>query len=258
MHEAALEHNKIVATFAYSNEEMASKFSHRRVPAVFLRSNVEGMLLSGSMDEQLMNRVNEVRLPHVFMNVNDAHRQPCDSISFNEDHCGRLATEHLLHLGHRNLVHVSLDNPDGGRHYSTRHRRRAFESTVSDAGVRGRVVFYDRNADDPLAHLRAILKDADRPTAIFAYNNQLTLATYRVLSELGLSCRDVGLVGVQWQSEYEVQELRINHVALPAPEMGKLAFEALMRKISGEKDLPAIELRGTLVESASVFPVSSP
>lgn len=176
---------------------------------------------------------------------------PCDSVVIDNEEGGRLATAHLLGLGHRRIGLLVADTDwttDAGR-------VSGYRAAHADAGVEVderlllRIGFH---APDAEVRIGALL-DEGRPTALFAANNQLAEHAWNVLRGRGLALpRDMSLVGfddVQWTS---MVDPGITVVAQPTDELGRAAARLLLRRIEDPECEPADEcLEPTLVRRGS-------
>ena len=98
---------------------------------------------------------------------------------------GLAATRHLLGLGHRRIAVIG--GPE--KILCTRARIDGFRTAMDDAGipVDPHLVRYgDFLVEGGLRHARTLLRLPDRPTAIFAGNDQQALGVYEAAREAGL------------------------------------------------------------------------
>lgn len=105
-------------------------------------------------------------------------------------------TQHLLGLGHKRIGFLA------GRqgHVATLLRRQGFEEAYAVAGLPAPDPTLIRPADFSfqvaVVEARALLERPDRPTAIFACNDEMAAAVLFVANELGLSIpRDLSVAG---------------------------------------------------------------
>ncbi|GAA1391361.1 LacI family DNA-binding transcriptional regulator [Luteococcus peritonei] len=108
---------------------------------------------------------------------------------------GRLATRHLLDLGHRRIALV------GGPSYATSAsgRRRGFEEALADAGVAldpSLVVEGDFSMEAGEDAALRLLSRPDRPTAVFVVNDNVAIGVLSMAARLGIRVpEDLSLVG---------------------------------------------------------------
>ena len=107
-------------------------------------------------------------------------------MTMDDEHAARLATEHLVELGHRRIGFIS-----GSDEYSlSQWRVDGWSAAMAAAGLatarpaRRRAISASRRAKRAA---RDLLGLAEPPTAIIASNDQMALATLEVARDLGLS-----------------------------------------------------------------------
>jgi DNA-binding LacI/PurR family transcriptional regulator len=164
----------------------------------------------------------------------------------------RLATEHLLGLGHRTVWHVS--GPEGS--YSAERRRDSWERTLR---AHGRdvppVVPGDWSTD---AGYRAGLRLADEPgaTAVFAANDQMALGILRALHERGRAVPgEISVVGFDDMAESSSFWPPLTTVHQHFEDVGRHSVDLLVRTIrDGEADAGSVLVPTRLVVRASTGP----
>jgi LacI family transcriptional regulator len=154
----------------------------------------------------------------------------CDAVVIDNERGARDAVTHLLELGHTRiglLMARTTWTSDAGRLHG-------YRAALVASGVRPDrrlVVKIDTHAADAPARIAALLEN-ERPTAIFAANNQLAEQAWRVLRRSGLEIpQDVSLVGfddVPWMG---IVQPAITAVARPVFEMGRRAALLLLRRL---------------------------
>lgn len=209
-----------------------------------------------------------------FVVVNRLFAQPFAPPHVGVDHqeVGRLATEHLLDLGHQRLafvrfpstVHSQAPRFDG---YLAALRARGLEpdtspdeSTVVDAGmsvadvreaVAALAARYWGPEADPAARLSA-------PTALLVLSDRHALTALRELHRAGVQVpEDVSVIGADDGAEAEAMGLTT--VRVPWMDMARIATESLLAIVSvrGLRKL-SIALDPSLVVRTSTAPPASP
>ena len=143
----------------------------------------------------------------------------------------RLATEHLLNLGHRRIAMLA------GRAdlQSAKLREQGYRDALAAAGVPFvdslvRVGGYDADLSMLAAH--ELLTRPQRPTAVFAGNDVSALATIEVARTLGLRVpEDLSVVGFDNIPESALCTPPLTTVNQPIRTMGERAVELLIRLI---------------------------
>ena len=146
----------------------------------------------------------------------------------------RMATEHLLALGHTRFAHI------GGQevHQDVPARRNAFLQTLAEAGIMVPDTYlpegtYDWQLVRKIA--RQILTLPEPPTAIFAGNDTLALVILEVAQSLGLRVpEDLSLVGFDDLPMAAVVSPGLTTVRQPLIAIGAAATRTLIREIEGD------------------------
>jgi DNA-binding LacI/PurR family transcriptional regulator len=147
----------------------------------------------------------------------------------------RLATEHLLELGHKTVWHVSGPTQS----YPASRRERSWKATLEAAG---RVVPPVFPGDWTAATGYQIgLRIADSPeiTAVFAANDQTALGILRALHERGRRVpEDVSVVGFDDMDESDSFWPPLTTIHQDFTEMGLRAISTLLNEIEDGPALP--------------------
>lgn len=112
----------------------------------------------------------------------------------------RLATEHLLELGHTAVAHIGESRDQQEEAHVPTLRRRGFEQAMADAGIPVREDLFepaDFTIDGGYQAAGRLLDRADRPTAIFAASDEMAFGAIFAARERGLRVpEDLSVVGV--------------------------------------------------------------
>jgi DNA-binding LacI/PurR family transcriptional regulator len=169
-------------------------------------------------------------------------------VSIDEELGARLATRHLLELGHRTVHQVS--GPDGW--LGTEARLRGWRTELAAAG---RVAFAPITGDwSSASGYRAgqLLARDPEVTAVFVANDQMALGVYKALAEAGCSVpEDVSVVGFDDTPEAELYHPALTTVRMDFAEVGRQCVDRLLRLIHGEVLEPTEAVRPELVVRAS-------
>jgi LacI family transcriptional regulator len=227
-----------------------------------LTRRVDGFIMAsgrrGVLDTTI--RARAAGIPMVMLNrdVGDTHYP----LVVGDDANGvTAAVEHLLALGHRDIVHVA-----GPADFSTSEVRvRAFLAACgARQGVRPRVVTASALSVDAGQHtMNEILDPApgsrDTLTAIVAVNDLVATGVLRALRAHGLRCpEDVSVVGFNDMAFAEDFAPPLTTVRVPVADMGTEAARLLLRGIeSGGLERITITLPVSLIVRGSTGPVAA-
>lgn len=117
-----------------------------------------------------------------------------DVIRTDDERGALLATEHLLGLGHRRVVHL-----EGGRAPGAAERRRGYRRALADAGLSGAATLWPgglTEADGEAAARRYLAEGSDRPTAVVAFNDRCAVGFLQSVRDAGVAVpADLSVVG---------------------------------------------------------------
>ncbi|KJL42808.1 MULTISPECIES: LacI family DNA-binding transcriptional regulator [Microbacterium] len=169
------------------------------------------------------------------------------TVDFDQDVGARQAVGYLLDLGHQTVHHIT--GPPGS--FSAASRFDAWRDVLAE---RGRVLPAARPGDwSPGAGYRAMrqLLAEERPTAVFAANDQMALGAYRAIIEAGLRIpQDVSVLGFDDIDEAEMFAPPLTTVR---QDWGLLGRESLRVALEMERGAPPeqVQLATQLVLRAS-------
>jgi DNA-binding LacI/PurR family transcriptional regulator len=161
-------------------------------------------------------------------------RQKASHVDFitNDDAVGAaLAVGHLAELGHRAIAHIS-----GGAGAGARERCLGYEQAMREHRLARftQVVSGDYTDEAGYEAAKQLMAGRRPPTAIFAPNDLAAVGAMTALNELGMDVpKDVSVVGYDNTYLAGVQGISLTSVAQPAAEMGRLAIEAIVRRLDG-------------------------
>ncbi|MWC00035.1 LacI family DNA-binding transcriptional regulator [Agromyces seonyuensis] len=146
----------------------------------------------------------------------------------------RLATEHLLGLGHRRIAHIGGDLEFDLDFHLPTNRRLGYEAALQDAGVEPDPTLFAAAdftvAGGHHAALQLLGSPRNRPTAIFAASDEMAIGAILAARDLGLNVpRDVSIVGID---DHDLSEFfGLTTVAQFPHRQGARAVEILMEQL---------------------------
>ncbi|MEW5683809.1 MAG: LacI family DNA-binding transcriptional regulator [Pseudomonadota bacterium] len=212
------------------------------------RQRLFGVILTPSVSEderaaELMKDIGcaYVRVASVSLDTPDHMIETRDRLG------GREAARHLAELGHTRIAFVS--GPSTFR--SSHERRSGFEEALNEKGLtlaKDYVVEGAYTFETGIECGRALLSLKDRPTAIFAGNDEMAAGVLQAARQLGLKVpEEVSVVGFD---DFQIASRlwpALTTVRTPTREIGRLAAERLMGKEDDNRDpkgrLPSLVVR---------------
>jgi LacI family transcriptional regulator len=167
----------------------------------------------------------------------------------------RMATEHLIELGHRRIA-VITGRPGW---VASIDRLAGYRSAMATAGLPldpDLVATGDWYIEAGITGAHALLRLPNRPTAIFAFNDNMAIGVMQVARELGLRIpEDLSVVGFDDIEMSAFLNPPLTTVRQPLREMGRVACGLLARIIEGQKvETTGIELANRLIVRSSTAP----
>jgi DNA-binding LacI/PurR family transcriptional regulator len=172
------------------------------------------------------------------------------SLSVDQIAGARLATRHLLGLGHRRIVHVA--GPQDWSEAEARLRGFSAELAAWDVPL-GEPLFGDWTADSGYRAGREILIRGG-VTAVFSSNDQMALGVLHAAREAGLECpRDLSVVGFDDMPESRHFSPPLTTVRQDFEELGRRGVALLLGRLDAGEGY-----RGTIVPELIVRASTAP
>jgi len=157
----------------------------------------------------------------------------CPSVVTDNVQVGRLATRHLISLGHRRIGHlrgdassVSAERLEGYKQALAEKKLRYDGSLVRPCGLLER---------EGYEAMHAWLAEGDVPSALFAVNDPTAIGAMQALAEAGLRVgRDAALVGAGNIHYGDMLRVPLTTVSWSRAEMGQQAAQLLVQLIEGK------------------------
>jgi LacI family transcriptional regulator len=231
---------KVVESACLNAGYMAAVYStsedhdrEQQILTMMRMQRVEGLIIipTRSDAEHGARMVDKIHVPTILLD-SFIEGLPYDVIKLDNIAAGRIATEHLIGLGHRRIaVTVGRNNIITGEDrlagYMQAH---AAHDLPVDPGL-----LLQGRFDQALAHDSTIrrMREPDPPTAIFALSNMMTLGVLNALRELGIRVPDdVSVIGIDDFDFANIMNPPPTVVAAPVLEMAQKAISTLLSEIS--------------------------
>jgi LacI family transcriptional regulator len=202
---------------------------------MLVTSRVEGLIVASEQPEDspgTFQRLREGGVPFVLV---DRYFRRCNfpAVVVDDVEVGRLATQHLIALGHRRIAHIRGPefSPAALRYRGYQEALRACRIPINKKWViSGR---FDIESGSEAARL--LLKLDTPPTAIFAGNDPMAIGALRACREEGVDVPgDVSIVGAGNIEGSHHPNPFLTTMDWPRKELGRTAA-ALLLKIASER-----------------------
>ena len=166
----------------------------------------------------------------------------------------RLATEHVIALGHRRIAHMSGDDQQP----SVAGRREGFCAAMAAAGLPVRpeyMVTSQYIVEESMTDARALLTLPNRPTAIVTGSDHIAHGILKVAHELGIAVPEqLSVTGFDDLPSATLVEPPMTTVRQPLVEIGRRAAQMLLEQIEDAKSPTNYLAEPTLVVRGSTAP----
>ena len=255
-------HLGILDALANRGYELVIRPCDRRSPTFLddMRGFVERLRLFGvvltpsvSEDDRLAKLLESSDCPYVRITC-AALDSPGRLVLTHDWHGAAAAARRLAELGHRRIAYIS--GPPLFR--SSHERREGFIGGLAEYGLElapELTVLGAYTYESGLARGRELLGRPDRPTAIFAGNDEMASGVYGAAHELGIRIpEDISIIGFDDAPIASRMWPAMTSVRLPVRDMGRAAAEKLFEKPKDAANSLAAEFTPTLIERQSTAP----
>ena len=157
----------------------------------------------------------------------------CPAVATDNVEVGRIATEHLIRLGHRRIGHlsgdassVSYDRLEGYKLALAKNLLRLDKSLIIPCGLL---------ESDGYSAMRKWLAKGNVPAAIFAVNDPAAIGAMKAIYEEGLGVgEDIAIIGAGNIHYGDMLRVPLTTVSWSRAEMGQQAAQLLIKAMAGE------------------------
>jgi LacI family transcriptional regulator len=218
-----------------------------RITESFLRKHIKGAIiapvLEGDAEIEHLFRLRRLNFPFVLLE--QVKGINANVVSIDNMKAMRIAVQHLLDLGHRDIMHFA-----GPRHAShTFERIQGFHRAFTESRLASRedlIVYAGAHVQDGYRTCKEYFTNRSNdtwPTAIVCYNDLVAFGVMTALHDLGIRVpEDISIVGnddITFSSRAHVE---LTTVRAPLFDLGSKAAEILIRNIDAPAPLPVENL----------------
>lgn len=186
---------------------------------------VEGIILALPLVHST-KAIEEITKATPTITIDGSRTSATEIVAIDQSQAARIATQHLLDLGHKTVWHVS--GPSGW--LDALSRTEGWSRTLEDAGITPPPAL--EGDWSPASGYRngLILGRIPEVTAVFVASDEMAFGVIRAFHELGRRIpEDISVVGVDDIALAEYCSPSLTTVAQPFAEMGELAVQHLLR-----------------------------
>jgi LacI family transcriptional regulator len=192
-------------------------------------------------DNRQLYAAQKAGMPVVAINRSLPLDAPLSAVWFDHKTGGRLATQHLVDLGHRRIAHIA----GPANRMTGIDRRQGYEAALAAAGIPRQPALV-ATGDYSFASGERLMRQLwpERPTAVFVAGDAMALGALRALSRLGVRVPDdLSLVAFGNPDFVRYATPAITTVDLPVAMAGQVAVELALRRMQRpeEKEVRMLE-----------------
>jgi DNA-binding LacI/PurR family transcriptional regulator len=182
-----------------------------------------------------------------------------DVVRTSDDVGMRLAVEHLVGLGHRDIAHI-----DGGAQLIADSRRAGYRRTMTAMGLAShiRVITGGQSQLDGMHAAQALLSRGTLPTAVIAYNDDVAVAAMNALALHGVAVpKDISFVGWDDNEIARLSHVDLTSVAQDPHRLAALAVDRVLARsgsgVISDREVvldPELRIRSSTAEARQPDP----
>lgn len=216
------------------------------------------VIFIGIEEPLLLDKMTSAGVPAVLLNGIDK-TMSVSSVSPDYYYGAWAATQHLLELGHRDIVHITHPYRE-----TIRLRQRGYCGAMESYGIEVNPDRHILDLGDPNAlNLSANDKIAryleardDLPTALFCVNDMTALGAIQAVEQLGMSVpNDISVIGFDGLPLGAHSRPSLTTVRIERAELGEVAVDLLLERYADvRRSTKRLALEVNLVQRASTAP----
>ncbi|WP_062046636.1 GntR family transcriptional regulator [Bacillus sp. JCM 19034] len=214
--------------------------NERRILETILSQSFDGIIVEPTKSSFANPNINyyfnleRMDIPYIMINAYYDELEPV-CLLVDDEKGGYLQTEHLIKQGHTNIVGLFKTDDNQGikrmKGYVKAHRKHQVPIIPTNI-----VTYYsEEKLDKPAKELERLLSQAERPTALVCYNDELALILMDLLRAKRLQVpKDISLVGYDDSFLAEISEVKLTSINHPKSKMGEQAAEMIIQMIEND------------------------
>jgi len=208
-----------------SNDSLLKKNSLTSIPNKFM---VDGLIVScwGEIPDELREMAEITEQPVCWINSDCQH----NCVYPDDRSAGRMATEHLLRLGHRKIALVDYT---GYFHFSVVGRSKGYADAMADADLKPRIIKKRIATGYGFEGFLELFSSGDRPTAIVTLSHFEAQPIIYCAAHLGLKVPgDLSVITIDERLASSMG-IDISSVVFPEREIGVESAKMLLSRLEG-------------------------
>jgi LacI family transcriptional regulator len=220
------------------------------LPKMVRERQIDGLILVGIMREEFVNKIVSAKVPVVLVDPKYVI-QDCSQVFIDNEHGAFIATQYLIQAGHRKIGFISGDLS----RLSFQQRFDGYARALKNNKILVNETFIKTGGlEQGYEHIKFLLNQNSRPTAIFGANDINAIYGYKAVQEMGLNIPgDISFVGFDDIDLARISSPPLSTIRVYKEEMGSIAVRTLLRIINKEIESPVTTIVPVkLIERESV------
>jgi LacI family transcriptional regulator, galactose operon repressor len=202
---------------------------------MLLERQVDGVILAsstGTSNSDLLRRIGTLGKGLVFIDRDDHPKIKCHRVLTDDVEVGRLATEHLIGLGHKAIAHISaqplvhaMRREEGYREAMAKHGLKIQPQWIVPGGFL---------QDQGYEAMQRLLKLSPEVTAVFAVNDPAAIGALKAAWEAGVRVpEDITIVGAGDIAHGDMLRVPLTTVSWSRRDLGTTAAKLILDQLEG-------------------------
>jgi len=204
----------------------------KKVLALYLQRHVDGFIFAppGSEDNFLLDYLEKRNIPTILITPNSPYRKFC-IVKATDKVGGYQATNYLVSLGHKK---VGIITCIPGRTFA-QERLAGYREAMSAHGIainKNYILNGDNSFSSGFAATTQLMSLENRPTAIFACNDEMALGAESAIYKMGLKIPDdISLIGFDDIALTSELSVPLTTIRQPVEDIGSITVSLLIQLI---------------------------
>lgn len=211
--------------------------NERRSLESMLEQNVDGLIVeptkSNLMNPNLNYYLSLTEKPTPLIMLNASYEElDLPVVALDDEEAGKVATEHLIELGHKNIGIITKSDDLQGKNRLKGYLKALYNSKLTFSN--DYILRYDTEAKPNLPILiRIMLENKELPTAFVCYNDEIAITLIKEMNKLNKMCPDDISVVSHDDSFYSTMlpSVKLTSVEHPKEELGRLAAKSIVNAV---------------------------
>nr|WP_314733366.1 substrate-binding domain-containing protein [Anaerobacillus sp. CMMVII] len=212
-----------------------------RILENILSQNIDGVIIEPTKSAFSNPNINyyfnleRLNIPYIMINAFYDELEPI-CLVMNDEKGGYIQTEHLIKLGHKNIVGFFKNDDIQGvkrmKGYIKAHRKHQIPINPNN------IITYssEERKIKPIEELKKLLNSGEKPTGLVCYNDELALFLLDILREKELKVpQDISIVGYDDSFLAQASEVKLTTVKHPKKEMGETAANMIVELVKAKE-----------------------